>query len=101
MSQSSAEYFAKVTIEKMNPIVEALLGLTCDEIGLTQEFVQEMVEEVYLGLFTEEEMEEMVKFEKRFKKRNALAGELIETRVNELMEKNSEQILAILEAKNA
>lgn len=101
MSQSNSAYFAQVTIEKLNPITDALIGLTCDEIGLTKEFVQEMVEEVYLGIFTEAEMDEMVAFEKRFKKRNALVGELIEARVAALMESKMDELIALVEAKHA
>lgn len=67
-------------------------GITAADLGLDEEFITRLINEAYLGIFTIEEVEEMVCFQNRFTERTATLEKVVEQAVGQAMEANKEVI---------
>lgn len=69
-------------------------GVTAEDMGLDDEFIERMINEAYLGIFTVEEVEEMVVFQKRFAERNLILEGVVEEAFAKVMENNKSRVLS-------
>lgn len=72
-------------------------GITADDMGMDEVFIDRLINEGYLGIFTSEEVEEMVEFSKRFNERTAILEKVVEEAVGKVMEANKDKIVKKLE----
>lgn len=72
-------------------------GVTAADMGLDADFIDRLINEAYLGIFTTEEAEEMIAFQQRFADRTAILEKVVEEAVGKVMEANKENILKKLQ----
>lgn len=82
---------------RVGKIVDALnlkpFGITVDDMGVTDELISKVIDQAYLGVFTVEEVEEMVAFNQKFADRAFELEAKIEQMVGEAMEANKDIVM--------
>lgn len=83
LKKESFEYLKTEMISRAGKIIPILglegTGVTLEDFGITEEFVTKVINEMHLKIFTEEEIEEMIAFDKKYYKRR----EALENMVSE------------------
>uniref|UniRef100_A0AAU8GGH2 Uncharacterized protein n=1 Tax=Salmonella phage vB_SEnST11_KE23 TaxID=3161174 RepID=A0AAU8GGH2_9CAUD len=73
------------------------VGINAADLGITEEFVSRLITEAYLGIFTTDEVEEMVAFQQKFADRNLILEKVIEQAFAKVLEENKESLYKKLE----
>jgi len=83
LKKESFEYLKTEMIARAGKIIPILglegTGVTLEDFGITEEFVTKVINQMHLKIFTEEEIEEMIAFDKKYYKRR----EALENMVSE------------------
>lgn len=79
-------HFSREFVGLFDAIMKGLFGreVPLTELGIPEGAIESIVEDVYLEIFTEKELNEMVAHNERFSKRTALASQLVEARLTQL-----------------
>lgn len=101
LKQESRDALKAEMIRRVEKLPKALgldqVGITREKLGIDDVFLERMIDEAYLGIFTVEEVEEMVEFSKRFSERAIILEKVIEEAVGKVLEANKETIIAAVE----
>jgi len=68
------------------------VGITAEDMGITEQFIEAVINEAYLGVFTVEEVEEMVTLQQKYAERNLILEKLIEQAFAKTLEQNKESL---------
>lgn len=101
LKQESFDVLKKEMQRRVDKVPQVLgldaYGITSADMGLDEAFIHRVITEAYLGIFTVEEVEEMVAFQQRFADRTAILEKVVEEAVGKVMEANKENIVKKLE----
>lgn len=91
MKQETIDHIIDNTYGKFDELLTALFtsfginGLNASSIGLDRSFMEAVVVDIYCEIFTEEEIEEMVAFDKKYAKRREILEQLVSAKMEKVM----------------
>lgn len=101
LKQESRDALKAEMIRRVEKLPKALgldqVGITREKLGIDDVFLERMIDEAYLGIFTVEEVEEMVSFSSRFSERAVILEKVIEEAVGKVLEANKDSIISAIE----
>ncbi len=82
LKKESFEYLKnEIIIARAGKIIPMLglegTGITIEDLGITEEFVTKIINDMHLKTFTEEEIEEMIAFDKKYSERCGVLEDMI------------------------
>lgn len=100
LKQESFDIIKNELMRRVDKIPQALgldaHGITAADMGMDEVFITRVINEAYLGIFTPEEVEEMVAFQQKFADRTVILEKVVEQAVTKAMEDNKETLIAKL-----
>lgn len=101
LKQESRDALKSEMIRRVEKLPQALgldqVGITREKLGIDDIFLERLIDEAYLGIFTVEEVEEMVAFSERFADRTKILEQVVEEAIGKVIESNKENIIAAIE----
>ena len=101
LKQESRDALKAEMIRRVEKLPQALgldqVGITREKLGIDDVFLDRVIDEAYLGIFTVEEVEEMVAFSARFSDRSKILEQVVEEAIGKVIESNKDNILAAIE----
>lgn len=101
LKQESRDALKAEMIRRVEKLPQALgldqVGITREKLGIDDTFLERMIDEAYLGIFTVEEVEEMVAFSARFADRSQILEKVVEEAIGKVLESNKDNIIAAIE----
>lgn len=101
LKQESRDALKAEVIRRVEKLPNALgldqVGITREKLGIDDIFLERLIDEAYLGIFTVEEVEEMVAFSARFADRTKILEQVVEEAIGKVIESNKDNIIAAIE----
>ncbi len=101
LKQESRDALKAEMIRRVEKLPQALgldqVGITREKLGIDDDFLERVIDEAYLGIFTVEEVEEMVAFSARFADRSKILEQVVEEAIGKVIESNKDSIIAAIE----
>lgn len=101
LKKESFEYLKNEMIARAGKIIPILglegTGITIEDLGITEEFVTKIINDMHLKIFTAEEIEEMISFDKKYSKRRGIIDDMIAEEYMKLVDSFKDDFLKKLE----
>lgn len=100
LKQESYDIIKNELMRRLEKIPQAIgldeHNITAADMGMDEQFIERLINEAYLGIFTLEEVEEMITFQQKFADRTAILEKVVEEAVTKVMEESKPRIMAKL-----
>lgn len=97
LSKETRDTIKNTVVTRVDKVFAALFpgcGVDSNVLGFDEEFLDSLIDDHYLALFTEDEITEMTAYQAKFAERSALLETRIEETVGARIEENKAVILA-------